>query len=374
MDWEVAGENAQNSNGDGSSPMPPKRKGGKIKKWMVAVVVIAVAIAFLNIQSCIKDQPKSLTWPKTGLATMLPDPPTKKGEVSSDSDSRFSADIEECSEDQYKAYVESCKAKGFTEEANNLTTTYGAYNSDGYKLDLTYWSSMNKMSVMLDAPMQMGTLTWPTTGAGANAPVPVSTKGKVSSDSSTGFTAYVADTDTSAFSAYVDACIAAGYTVDYKRGDTSFSGDRADGAHISVSYEGFNKMRVSVDISKMSATTETPAEAVAEPAAPAENTAPAGEATPAEEAAPAATGNNADFRQFVDEYEAFMNSYCDFMEKYNSSSDTASMLLDYAKMTAQYAEWAQKWADYDTSDVSVDDLAYYNAANLRVADRLSKVQ
>lgn len=374
MDWEVAGENAQNSNGDGSSSMPPKRKGGKIKKWVVAVVVIAVAIAFLNIQSCIKDQPKSLTWPTTGLATMLPDPPTKKGEVSSDSDSRFSADIEECSEDQYKAYVESCKTKGFTEEAKNLTSSYDAYNGDGYKLSLTYWTSMNKMSVMLDAPTQMGTLTWPTTGAGANAPAPVSTKGKVSSDSSTGFTAYVGDTDTSAYSAYVDACIATGYTVDYKRGDTSFSGDRADGAHISVSYEGFNKMRVSVDTSKMNVTTEAPAQTVAESAAPAEETTAGQTAAPAEEAAPAATGNNADFRQFVDEYEAFMNSYCDFMEKYNSSSDTTSMLLDYAKMTAQYAEWAQKWADYDTSNVSVDDLAYYNAANLRVADRLSKVQ
>lgn len=374
MDWEVAGENAQNSNGDGSSSMPPKRKGGKIKKWVVAVVVIAVAIAFLNIQSCIKDQPKSLTWPTTGLAAMLPDPPTKKGEVSSDSDSRFSADIEECSEDQYKAYVESCKAKGFTEEAKNLTSSYDAYNGDGYKLRLSYYSSSRQLSVGLDAPTQMGTLTWPTTGAGANAPAPVSTKGKISSDSSTGFTAYVGDTDTSAYSAYVDACIAAGYTVDYKRGDTSFSGDRSDGAHISVSYEGFNKMKVSVDISKMNAPTEAPAQTVAESAAPAEETTGAQTAAPAEEAAPAATGNNADFRQFVDEYEAFMNSYCDFMEKYNSSSNTASMLLDYTKMAAQYTEWAQKWSNYDTSGVSVDDLAYYNAANLRVLDRLSKIQ
>ncbi len=368
MDWEVAGGNAQSDNSSSSSPMPPKRKGGKMKKWVIAVLVIAILVIVGKVSSCIKDQPKSLTWPTTGLATMLPEPPTKKGEVSTDSDSRFSADIEKCSEDQYKAYVESCKAKGFTEEANSLTTSYEAYTSEGYKLYLTYWSSMNKMSVMLDAPMQMGTLTWPTSGAGANAPVPVSTKGKVSSDTSTAYAAYVGDTDTAAYSAYVDACIAAGYTVDYKRGDTSFSGDRADGAHISVSYEGFNRMKVSVDISKVSTVAEAPAESATEAAAPVQETAPATESTPA------TSGDNADFRQFVDEYEAFMNSYCDFMEKYNSSSNTASMLLDYTKMAAQYTEWAQKWADYDTSGVSADDLAYYTAANLRVADRLSKIQ
>ncbi len=379
MDWEVAGQD--NSDAAGSaSPKSPKRKGKKLKKWVVVVAVIAAIVAYFNIKSCINNQPKNLSWPTTGLATMLPDPPTNKGEVNTDSDRSFWADIEKCSESQYKAYVESCKEKGFTVEADSNTSWYNAYNSDGYKLSLSYYSSSESLSVSLNAAEEMGTLTWPTAGAGSLAPAPASKKGKISSDSSTRFAALVGDTDSAAYSAYVDSCISAGFNVDYKKGETSFSADNANGDHISVSYEGFNTMKVIVDAADVSASAETTssdssASAVAETEEKVEEKV---------EEAPAATSDSAssgsssasagDFRQFVDDYESFMNSYCDFMEKYNSSSNTASMMVDYAKMVKDYAEWAEKFDGYDTSDLSADDLAYYTAAQARVLERVSKIQ
>ena len=252
MDWEVAGQDNSGAGG-ASAPKLPKRKGGKLKKRVVAVVVVVAAIAFLNIQSCIKNQPKSLSWPTTGLATMLPDPPTNKGEVILDSDSRFGADIDKCSEAQFKEYVESCKQKGFTTDSSSESSSYEAYSSEGYKLYLSYYSSSEQLSISLDAPMQMTTLTWPTSGAGSNAPAPVSKKGKVDSDSSTWFCAYVGDMDKAAYNAYVDSCIAAGFNVDYHKGDTNFYGSRSDGAHINVNYEGFNTMSVTVDVKKVDA-------------------------------------------------------------------------------------------------------------------------
>lgn len=375
MDWEVAGQDNSGAGGTSVSK-PPKRKGGKLKKWVIAVAVIAVVVAFLNIQSCIKNQPKSLSWPTTGLATMLPDPPTNKGEVTLDSDSRFGADIDKCSEAQYKEYVESCKQKGFTVDAKSNTSSYSAYNADGYKLSLNYGSYSESTTVYLDAPVEMGTLTWPKSGAGSLAPAPASKKGKITSDSSGYFTATVGDTDASAYSAYVDACIAAGFDVDYHKGDTSFYADNANGDRVSVSYEGFNTMKVTVDAADTPASSGT-----SSTSASSDSGAVAQTETKAEEAADSSSAStetsssgSSDLRQFTDDYEAFMNSYCDFMEKYNSSSNTASMMVDYAKMMQDYAEWAAKADSYDFDDASADDLAYYTAANARITERLSKLQ
>lgn len=252
MDWEVAGKDKGAAGG--AAPKSPNRKGKKMKKRVIAAVVIVAAIALLNIQSCIKNQPKNLSWPTSGLATMLPDPPTKKGEVNSDSDKSFSADIAGVSDEQYKSYVESCKEKGFTTDAESDTDTYEAYSSEGYKLRLTHYSfsSDNEMTISLDAPIEMGALSWPTSGVGSNAPVPTSKKGKVDSDSSTRFHAYVGDTDKSAYSAYVDACITAGFDVDYHKGDTTFYADRSDGVHINVEYKGFNTISVTVSVNETS--------------------------------------------------------------------------------------------------------------------------
>ncbi len=250
MDWEVAGKDKGAAGG--AAPKSPNRKGKKMKKRVIAAVVIVAAIALLNIQSCIKNQPKNLSWPTSGLATMLPDPPTKKGEVNSDSESRFGANIEECNEDQFKTYVESCKEKGFTTDAEAGTTYYRAYSSDGYKLSLSYYSSTKEMPISLSSPMQLGTLTWPTAGAGSNAPAPTSKKGRIDSDSSTWFYAYVGDTDKAAFSAYADACIAAGFDVDYNKDDTMFYGYKSDGTYITLDYEGFNIMSVTVSVNETS--------------------------------------------------------------------------------------------------------------------------
>ena len=72
MDWEVAGQN-----GEGGAVKPPKRKGRKMRKWAVALLVIAVIVVVAQVSSCVKNQPKSLAWPSSGLAPLLPDPPPK---------------------------------------------------------------------------------------------------------------------------------------------------------------------------------------------------------------------------------------------------------------------------------------------------------
>lgn len=361
MDWEVAGQN-----GEGGATKSPKRKGRKMKKWAVALLVIAVIVVVTRVSSCVKNQPKSLAWPTSGLATLLPDPPTKKGEVIVNSDDAFSATISNCDESQYNAYVESCKQKGFTTDAESMTQSYEAYTEDGNHLRLSYYSSSKEISVMLDAAVEMGDLAWPTSGAGALVPAPASKKGKVSADRSTYFSASVGDTDASAFAAYADACIAAGFNVDYSKGDTSFSAKNADGVKVSLSYKGFNTMEVSVDSSDAPS---TPA------SAPAENQKSDGaSASSGDSSASSVSGGvTPSFKETMDSYEDFMNQYVDFMKKYKEAGNDAAMLADYGKMMTSYADWVSKIDDIDEDALSASDCAYYLEVQGRVTQKLAEI-
>lgn len=357
MKWEPAGKNA------------PGGKKGKKSGLLIAVVVVALIAVIGGISSCGGgEKDEKLEWPTTGLATMLPKPSSDKGEVHTNSDDTFWADVEEYSQSDFETYVEQCKEKGFTVEAENNALGYEAYSEDGAHLILTYLDSSEEMSINLDAAVEMGPITWPTMGAGALLPAPVSLTGKIGSDSSTFFSAIIGETSPEDFSAYVDACIAAGFNVDYSKGEDSFFGDDALGNHASVSYKGANMMQIVVNAADEpeAAEPETP---VAEPEATPETTPETPEAP-----ADATAGTASDFRSMVDEYEAFMNEYCDFMETYNSDSgNVVSMAIDYTRMMAQYAEWASKIDDIDESTLTADDSAYLLNAQTRINQRLLEI-
>lgn len=356
MKWEPAGKHAP---------------GGKGKKnGLLIAVVVVVAIAIIGgISRCGGggEKNESLEWPTTDLATMLPKPSSDKGEVHTNSDETFWADVNEFSQSDFDAYVEQCKEKGFTVEASNDGLGFEAYSENGAHLRLTYLESSEEMSINLDAAVEMGTITWPTMGAGSLVPAPTSTTGVIDSDSSTFFSATIGETSQDDFSAYVDACIAAGFNVDYSKGDDTFFGDAASGNHVNVSYEGANMMTITVNAADEPAElaeTETPAES--EPT----TERPATPATPVD----TTTGTASDFRTMVDEYEAFMNKYCDFMETYNSDSgNVVSMALDYADMMSQYSDWAEKMDAADDSDLSAEDVQYYIDAQSRINKRLLEI-
>ena len=350
MDWEPAGKNVD------------KPKGKKRSGCLVAVLVVVVLIVIAGVSRCGGGGDERLDWPTSGLATMLPKPDSSTGNVIVNSDDSFSASVDGYSQEKYDSYVAQCQEMGFTVEAENSTGTYAAYSEEGHHLSLSFFgSSDGSMNVTLDAPLEMGAISWPTAGAGSLVPAPTSTTGKIDSDSSTHFLAYVGETNEGAFAAYVDACSSAGFNVDYDRGDTWYSADNADGASLRVEYRGFNTMMVRVDASDDA------------------GAAPEQEATTPQAEAPATpdnstTGGSSDFRATMDAYEAFMNEYCDFMETYSSDSGNAvSMALDYADMMARYSEFASQIDAIDENSLSADDLAYYTEVMGRVNARLLEI-
>lgn len=105
-------------------------------------------------------------WQNDKLGSMLPTPKSKDIEVSVNSDFLFQADINDCSEDEYDAYVLSCKDKGFNikiyesesgtingPNSDGVMRAFRASNDKGYTLEVNY-KLTNQMSVILSYDLE----------------------------------------------------------------------------------------------------------------------------------------------------------------------------------------------------------------------------
>ncbi|MBQ6019748.1 MAG: protein kinase [Clostridia bacterium] len=74
----------------------------------------------------------------------------------------------------------------------------------------------------------------------------------------------------------------------------------------------------------------------------------------------------------VDAYEAFVDEYCSFMKSYKNGDNTANMLSSYTEIMKKYNDWLKK-INLLKTDLSPDELIYYNEAMLRCIKRLNEV-
>ncbi len=357
MEWEKA-NGAGGSGTSSGSGVPKGKKGGKGK--IVLLVIIALIAIFMatRFRGNSRDAKNSkLDWPTSGLATMLPEPGTDKGEVDVNLDDAFAATLAEYSADDFSNYVNACKDKGFTVDADQIGIDYAAFNEEGYKVSLTYYERKEELTVRLEAPDEMSTITWPTSGPGSLLPAPPSTQGSIVNDTSKLYQVNVGDMDKNALSAYAAQCKEAGFNVDYRSGDTYYEASNADGAKLRIDYRGANVVSIRVDVSDASSAGSDAASSSA--STDSSTTADSSLITP-------------EFKETMDSYEEFMNKYCDFMVKYTDADavDQASMLADYTDLVQQEADWAKRISSVDESTLSDADDAYYIEVQARVSKRL----
>lgn len=358
MDWEVAGKPGEQGTSDGGVPKP--HKGGKGRVVLIVVVALVAVFAVMRRTRPSNDaSSKSLDWPTSGLATRLPSPDTNKGEVTTNSDTMLSATLAGYDDGKYDSYVKACQDKGFTVDEKKDSTSFEAYDGDGYHLRLSHYSSKEELSLTLQAPEELGTLTWPKSGAGSQVPAPKSTTGKIQNDSSTYFTATVGDTSKDDYAAYVESLVSAGFTVDYSKSDAVFTGKNSSGVKVRAEYAGNELMHVTVSVPDDAAATDSSAGGSAN--ASATSSADSSAVTPS-------------FKETMDSYEAFMNEYIDFVAKYNSASaaDQASMAADYTSLLAKEADWVTKVSNLDDGSLSAADAAYYAEVTARVSKRAAE--
>lgn len=230
-----------------AEPTPTKKKKKPIyKKWWFYVIIAIALIAIIGKFSS-GEKSEKIDWSDIILGSQLPEPPKNKGEIHENTAEKLWVDINKISDKQYNDYMEACKAKGFTVDSESDSTSYGAYNSEGYKLSLSHYGSEDEMKIELEKPIEMSSITWPTSKAGKQLPAPKSTKGKFTHESDDGFNVYIGNTSKDDYNSYVKACSDKGFTVNYEKGDSFYNADNSAGWHVLIKYEGNNIMSIDID-------------------------------------------------------------------------------------------------------------------------------
>ena len=223
----------------------------KVPKSWIHFVALALAVVLLvpyvSLFKMNYGDAEKFAWSDILLADVVPEPETRFGEIIGNSSEYLSLYVYRTSAADYGEYVDACKEKGFTVEADQSEQSYYAYNADGYKLSLYYDESNSKMHIGVDAAEQYGTLVWPNSIIASMLPVPASTTGEITQDDEKGFQAYVSNTPIDEFKNYVAACADRGFNIDAYESDESYSAENSEGYKLSVSYQGNSVISISVD-------------------------------------------------------------------------------------------------------------------------------
>ena len=307
-------------------------------------------------------------WPTTGLGAMLPKPSSGTVKSVNDYGDRFSATVENISDNEFDSYVSACKEKGFTIDADE-SFGYEAFNEEGYKLSVTEYSSLKDLNIDLDKPIELGSYNWPDSALGKAVPKPSSEKGKVETDKEDCFVVYVGDMSIDDFNDYADTCKEAGFNVDYDRDDTYYCAYDKDNNYINISYEGNNIVRIEAKLKEEEASDDDSSKSDSSKA----DSSSKSDSSKADSSKSDSGSVTPEFKEMMDEYEEFMDKYVEFMKKYKESDDITGMLSEYNELMSSYSEYMTKINDVDTDSLSEADLAYYTEVTGRVTKKLAEI-
>ena len=330
-------------------------KKGVISMKKTLAWILCAIMAILLFTACAENA-NTVVWEELSMGSILPKPESLKGKSHEFSDTLY-VDLDDVTKEAFDAYKQSCIDAGFNVDVIEQTGTFYMYNTDGYKLTLRYTAYSNQMSIVLDAPMQMGEFGWPNTDPASNIPLPPGNRGKTGVNTEKDFLVYMADMDKEAYAAYVAACMEYGYTVDYRKEDIHFQAENEDGYTLVVNYEGYNIVSIRVTAPKTEETMTT------EPA----STEPA----PTEKADTGAL--RSDFKAAMDSYEAFMDEYIEFIEKYEENPTDIALITSYTSYMTKYTQFVEDFAKWEDEEMNAAEEAYYFAVQARVSKKLMEV-
>lgn len=158
MDWEPAGK-SNDSSSQGNMSKLPKKKSKLPIVILVIVALIAAGAISTQVKNCNRDKEEAarkaeedaatFTWPTSGLATQLPKPEKNNGEINSNSDTYFSADLRKMSQSDYETYIQAVKDAKYTDFSGEGTDYFTALAPSGAKLSLRHDDDAQEMSITL---------------------------------------------------------------------------------------------------------------------------------------------------------------------------------------------------------------------------------
>lgn len=310
-------------------------------------VILAMLVSLTACGSSIQDD-----WSSVIIGENLPTPQKGKLRSGSNLDNGFFGGIEKVDADYFAEYKKACIEMGYTIDSEESGDRYEAFNADGYDLSLYFYG--DEISITLVAPEKLAEFEWPTTGIGSKLPAPISTLGRVTSDSSSCFRMTVGNTTIDDYNNYVKACEEKGFVVDYTKNEGRYEAKNAEGYRLNTSYLGCNRIDVMIQIPKQeSATTSS-------------ETTSTKEETSKDEL-------SKDFKEAMDSYEKFMNEYVAFVKKYKENPSDLSLISDYATYMSKYADFVEDFEKWENEEMNASETAYYIDVQARVSKKLLEV-
>lgn len=224
--------------------------------------------------------------------------------------------------------------------------------------------------------MEMSPITWPSSKAANQLPVPKSIFGKFSYENEDSFVVYIGNTSMEDYEKYVKACSDKGFTVNYSKGDDWYYAYNNSGWHLSLKYEGNNIMSIGISAPANNPkdsgdSNKSDAKKDAAKAAPKQ-------ATPKAEPKPKTNtklvnGLRSDFKAAMDSYETVMDEYVAFMKKYKKNPTDKTILNEYSAYLDKYNDAVKKFNNWHSKDLNSDELNYYVDVQARVSKKLIAV-
>lgn len=261
---EASKETAQAMKQAAGSAVPKKKPLTLKEIKRRALIILAVSVALFSLlclitsisdsheySNYIKERAeKTYTWPKSGLATLLPQPVSPHGELYLDAGKTLSAYVAQTSEEEYNQYVEDCKETGFDIGINQYSSYFEAYDEAGNYLDVSYDSDNLEMHLRLESAIETAPITWPENPLVQMLPVPPSLEGNIAEDYTDSCIIYIAGMSRSDFNHYATECNQAGFDQDSYKGESDFYGRDSEGNRLSLDYLPSKLLKIRVSAAR----------------------------------------------------------------------------------------------------------------------------
>ena len=329
-----------------------------MKKALILILIIAIlATALVGCEE--KGEP--IVWSGLLMGEYLPELEGAVGNLQTNDEDRLALEFFDITEMKFGEYVVLCKEFGYTVDSEKLGSSFEAYNEEGYRIYLSFWSSSEKLSVDLDAPMEMEEIEWPSSELAKGIPMPKSNVGNVEDDEEDFFVIYLGETTKEDFEDYVSLCVKKGFSINEDKSETYFHAENKKGTELTVEYKGANVIYIRADLKSEEPEQETKPEKETEPA-------------PTEESKKEDSGKlGKEFKKAMDEYEEFMDKYVAFMKKYQKNPTDLSLLADYAEYMSDYADFMEAFEEWEDQDLNAAEMAYYIKVQSRISKKLLEV-
>ncbi len=359
-----------------------------LRWWFIILVIIIVGCVATdkNGTDRVHDDIEEIDWSSDiELSEMLPEPDSNEVEIITNSDDSMYIRFYDISMSEYRSYLNKCEDEGYVLEADKSTNSYRAFNEEGWNLYVLYDESDEEMLIDLDAPMEMNEIEWPESEVAQLLPIPESTIGRFSTDTSDRLFVYIGETSIEDYNKYVKKCSENGFSVDYDKGEKYYNAEDSKGNELSLDYIGGNVMTIEISKSENINDSNEDDESTDKNDSKVENTTNTSEPKKtettntvqdnSEEKSNLVNGMRPEFKEAMDSYENFMDEYCKFMKKYTASNgQDLSLLADYSSYISKYAEFVEDFGKWSSDgEMNNTELTYYIDVQTRVNKKLLEI-